>query len=535
MYSWATDPNFGRMFPENVRLLTDADGETVTVAQITRAIREIIDAGVDQLIVYFAGHGVMTGMDEVWLLSEAPENGNEAINVSASARSAWVGATPHVVIISDACRVPSRSYETQALRAGSAFPNILRRNKRVDCFYSCAPAEVALETNTRRSRGIYSEILHDALCAVLRNVGGDEMAVLQSGDPEDGAKYIFPEPLGLYLELAVNVQLVAMNLDIDQSPTICTYGTTRDRRWLARFDNDGVTEHYQRRSADYGNDNFWNIPRGESRSSVRTISQTASDWIRAVNDGRPLTPLLNRAGRHGASALANSVERLIAAGPEGEVVDRVVVVGAEITRSIGLEEEAGGRSPRFAARSVILELNNGTAMVLPVLAAFRTVVILLDDGTPEVSFRPMYEIKGRGSERANSVRAIASAAARRGRFAVATAALTDNPIAGLSDPTLAVYAAHDHETRDAEGAIARIAENSHLQNDVNLFDLAARTGQLPGAVVPSVPMLIHGWDLPHTRTVMARSYVEHLRRAVRSTLWTSFDASAFDLLAEITV
>ena len=62
-------------------------------------------------------------MFETWLLSEAPERGNEAISVFQSAQCAESGKTPHVVIISDACRTPARDFDTQRITAVSAFPN----------------------------------------------------------------------------------------------------------------------------------------------------------------------------------------------------------------------------------------------------------------------------------------------------------------------------------------------------------------------------------------------------------------------------
>ena len=88
-------------------------------------------------------------MFETWLLSEAPERGNEAISVFQSAQCAESGKTPHVVIISDACRTPARDFDTQRITAVSAFPNrpVGGPLKRADIFYACAPG--ASEVSTR--------------------------------------------------------------------------------------------------------------------------------------------------------------------------------------------------------------------------------------------------------------------------------------------------------------------------------------------------------------------------------------------------
>ena len=53
--------------------LIDADDRKVTPEMIQDAIESLIGgAGVDQLIVYFAGHGVNIRRSERWLLSDAP-------------------------------------------------------------------------------------------------------------------------------------------------------------------------------------------------------------------------------------------------------------------------------------------------------------------------------------------------------------------------------------------------------------------------------------------------------------------------------
>lgn len=531
MYEWAVDPKLGGMEPQNVRLLTDANGELVTVAAVAAAVKDVVDVGVDQLILYFAGHGVMIGLNETWLLSEAPENGNEAIDVTACEGYAATGSTRHVVIISDACRVPARNYETSVLRAGSVFPNKRIGNQRVDVFFSCAPAQAALETNTTDARGIFSEILHDALCAVLRDVGGAETKVLEPGDPDDGARYILPEPLGAYLELAVNAQLIDMNLDIDQSPLIKTTGTTRNRRWIARFDQGRGREFSVRGPACDKP-----APGSEVVPTVRTITQTANELIDAAFEGRSLRPLLRSARREGAAAFADSVEAMIeVSGRSTRALGQVEVIGAEITRSSGLDVANIIHGPRDSARTAVLELSNGISMALPVLARWRTVVTILDDGTPDVVFRPLFTLDQEEQTRENTVRAIASSAARRGRFSVARNALIASPRNSPIDPTLAIYAAHDHETVDAEASIERLGERvSFSVGDAGLFDLVARVGVPKGPVVPTVPLLIHGWDLPYTREIMTRSYVYSLRRMVRPTLWTAFDADAFSLLTEIT-
>src|SRR5690242_6146514 len=66
-------------------LITDSDNR-VTLNSIFTCVRKFVDKRIyDQLIVYFSGHGILLSPGaEIWLLSDAPQNGNEAINLRRS-------------------------------------------------------------------------------------------------------------------------------------------------------------------------------------------------------------------------------------------------------------------------------------------------------------------------------------------------------------------------------------------------------------------------------------------------------------------
>lgn len=54
---------------------TDAGGLKVTVADLFNDIKALADRDtIEQLIVYFSGHGVVNNRQEYWLLSDAPVN-----------------------------------------------------------------------------------------------------------------------------------------------------------------------------------------------------------------------------------------------------------------------------------------------------------------------------------------------------------------------------------------------------------------------------------------------------------------------------
>src|SRR4051794_7965695 len=77
---------------------------------------------VQQLIIYICGHGMVNDGTEMWLLSGAPPNTNEAVHLDKSQRLARYGTIPHVVFISDCCRSAASSTTTDSIGGGVILP-----------------------------------------------------------------------------------------------------------------------------------------------------------------------------------------------------------------------------------------------------------------------------------------------------------------------------------------------------------------------------------------------------------------------------
>src|SRR3954468_8761805 len=68
----------------DVTTLTDANGP-VRFADLFDAVKRNVDnAALTQLVIYFAGHGFVNGYSEHWMLSGAPDNQNEAVSLNES-------------------------------------------------------------------------------------------------------------------------------------------------------------------------------------------------------------------------------------------------------------------------------------------------------------------------------------------------------------------------------------------------------------------------------------------------------------------
>jgi hypothetical protein len=69
------------------------------------------------------GHGILLAPGtEYWLLSGAPQNPNEAVNLLRSAEDARNASIPHVIFFSDACRSTVPGAPLNGVVGGSIFP-----------------------------------------------------------------------------------------------------------------------------------------------------------------------------------------------------------------------------------------------------------------------------------------------------------------------------------------------------------------------------------------------------------------------------
>src|SRR4029077_18266848 len=100
---------------EPVKRFTD-ETRLIKAGDIFDAIDELVNLGtLQQLIVYFAGHGCFVGTGEYWLLSDTLHNPNEAVSVNECLEQSRRCGIPNVVLLSDACRSTSSSLGIQEL------------------------------------------------------------------------------------------------------------------------------------------------------------------------------------------------------------------------------------------------------------------------------------------------------------------------------------------------------------------------------------------------------------------------------------
>lgn len=117
---------------------------------ILSAIKKFVKAHVyTQLIVYFGGHGILKAPGtEIWLLSDAGNDAAEGVNLLIDTEHARLTGIPHVVFISDACRVTPNGLQLSAINGANIFPNTASpwdAETEVDIYFATKPGDPAHE------------------------------------------------------------------------------------------------------------------------------------------------------------------------------------------------------------------------------------------------------------------------------------------------------------------------------------------------------------------------------------------------------
>jgi Caspase domain len=274
MFEWAIDPKRGAMESCRARLVTDAK-DIVTGDTIWKAVKEVMTAGVDQFILYFSGHGAFVQRAETWLLSEAPERADAAISVTKSAQLARWGRIPQVVIISDACRVPSQSIQESFIDGISVFPNVApsaSSEARVEVLYATSLGKPAAELRETKE-GLYTRILYDALVGKVNSI------LEISDDPSDKAGYVFSDELADYLAEAIPKQIIelGLSLEVRQEPAA---DLPRGRgSWLSRVPEEAIRPAELRPPVFPGGPEWFQEHTRETEKPLVTLGQLSNNLV----------------------------------------------------------------------------------------------------------------------------------------------------------------------------------------------------------------------------------------------------------------
>ncbi len=553
MYEWALAQGIADQ--THAKLITDAGGKKVDPDLIYDAIKAIIDGpGVDQLIVYFAGHGVNINRSEHWLLTDAPVKTSAAVNVSGSVELARYCGIQHVVIISDACRVAPDGIQAQNVRGVDVFPNdgAGDRAKPVDQFFACLLGKTAAELKDPAiAAANYTALYTNALLDALKGTRPDMLEPADTVD--DGSRYVKPRRLENYLESEIPKRVKELRLEqkVNQNPDAII---TSDKSWLARIE-PSITRS---RSGPSG----VHLPTLTIPESLRSVSRelvrsaVAGDWtgvdqqLKQASTGVVV----------GAESLAGTTERIaVPFGPDHfETQCGIKVRGARIVDFFAPRANAELLGPASdilritnlenPAVSVLLRFEGDLGTVIPAIPGFLAALTFDDGELIDVAYEPSanterWDLYKDQAAEVRALRAIAASSSQHGRFRLdqedAIKVAQKMQYAKGIDPTLAVYAAYAYHDLQSLDRIRTMS--GYLQGDVGVtfFDLALLSRMLIDRrirpndhIVPFVPLLSQGWALLQAHRVRLHPALTGIESTMRSSLWSLFDVEGLEKLRQ---
>jgi hypothetical protein len=517
------------------------DQKPVLVGDIKAAIKELVNRGtLDQLVIYFAGHGFISLSSEFWLLSDARQDPDEAISLTEARDASRNFGIPNVVFISDACRSLADSLQTRNVRGSVVFPNASpsgRVTTEVDKFLATRIGDAAWEVSVGNSvkdfRGVYTACFLDAFRSPYQ-----DMVQMVDGEP------VVPNRrLRLYLAQEVPKRAQAASIQLRQQPDaeICSDEPT----YIAHVTTP---------------------TRLAGGAAAPTLADVVSSAVgTGIAGGTPqassfaIRELATASGYEAASnviALARGLPAQLSARA-GFVISgqQVKLVTARPGIKTGFQNLPSGDRPlalvdvdvqSVRAASVALRFADESGTIVAALDQYVGTVIVDQGRVTNVSYVPSVQSPMRSAynseaHRLEQLRAAVATAARFGVFRIEGPRDARNKtgreladrirmLKGI-DPTLGLYAAYAYADAGLLDGVRSV--RGYMNNDlggVDLFDVLMLTGEMSGkppgnsrGPYPFCPMLSQGWGLLRVRDVRLPERIAALRERLRGSLWTTID------------
>lgn len=539
----------------DVTLLVDEDQVEVGSVQLFKAIRAVVEAGIyDQLLVYFSGHGILLAPGtEYWLLSGAPQNPNEAVNLLRSMEDARNAGIPHVIFISDACRSAVPGAPLNGVVGGSIFLNraMGAQSGEVDVFYATRPGDPAWEVPEAEATHRYRGLFTDCLLKALQAPGSRLAETLPGSAPV--RSIITSRSLKPYLEQQVPLDAAAINIQLNQQPQVRV--ETASPKYFAVALPPLPGKEPVKGPFAYGHE-FKYILR-----DYRVRTSRSGGFSPAAGSGGGAPPvgvddeLVALKFAREVARLRGHPDRLpgeTATGfmLVGAAMETVIASGWEIDRPTGRHQDPNAQYFRLQRLSqtgetelspgtMLLQFQGGTGTLLAILPGFIGVITVDEGRVLNVNYVPApatvrYQAYEAGAAAREELKARAAVDSRHGEFnpdAFATALRTSPD--GF-DPTLGLYLAYGYAQRGKYAEVAAIRKQ--LAEDpavLPLFDLellGARYQVTPVAAAyspagPQAPMLAQGWALLTPDNPLYQPLHGRLRPHLLPSLWTTYTAA----------
>lgn len=515
------------------------------------AIAALIEPGnLDQLVVYFAGHGFLNaGRNEMWLLSEAPRNASEAVDLEDCVFAARESGAKNVVFISDACRSTPDSLKSSRMRGYQIFPNLdvaRRRRPDVDQFFATLPGKESNEAPVSESAAQFEGIYTTALIAAFQSPQGDIVRAV------NGVNVVSTRMLKAYLAQEVPKRAQAKSLRLNQRPES-----------IIESDSDAFIAKAAAIAVPAPPD----VP---EPAPVATIGHLVDSEFKLAGltqlSLRLALPTAVVAAAVGGPSFrsAQNIVRDVQIPDNLMVASGVAVVGADLKSFVGGPRTKTERRPwddehsayvqvdlgEARAGSLVVAFAEGGGTVVAALPGFVATVVVERGLVSNVSYVPTrdsFRWQEYASEgpRIDDLRATVAASAQFGEFRIEgdreartrkARDIADKIRVGkVLDPTLGLYAAYAYAGADIMDQVLSVRDFMRGDLRTVLFDVAMLANERSKPferqdAFPFCPMLSQGWSLLRVKGVRLAPEAEAARDHLLPALWTTFDSEAIDAL-----
>lgn len=529
------------------------DDETpVTVDRIFAAIDAYIRKGtIEQLVVYFAGHGLAAEYVEYWLLSDATRNPNQSVSLRESVQLARLySGIPNVVFISDACRSTPRSLGLSAIRGGIIFPTSgAVQPSDVDQFLATLVGdpsfEAAITDSTKNYAGIYTTTLLSAFAEaptdIVSKVGGVDV--------------VPNKRLKRFLEREVPLRAQRINIQLNQRPDAQV--TSDDDIYIAKAakttmaaSTGTATGLRHVAAANLGDVGLRGIVQVGPRkdTEVAAYRQATRDLDTKTGFSKAQSEVASQMNE--LEAFARRLPSAFTTGflVSGQPIDSAFLILDGPPRPFERlgDQAVAANVPRGRAASALIQFADGSSTLVAALHGFAGNIAVARNGVINVSYVPRHG--GYDARRLVELHASVATAARFGVFRIereegggrnAGARLADTVrMMKDVDPTLGLYAAYAYSEAGQQRGVASVRGIMRGDLGFDLFDTAMLSGALAKkeatlrTCAPFCPMLSQGWALLRVNNVELPKEIEALRDHLRPALWTTLERQGTQLLLD---
>lgn len=540
----------------DVKKLTDAK-RPVTSAAVVKAFNAIVTvpAQYHLLVVYFSGHGYWQARSDIWLLSGAPTQPAEAINLRTAIDVARYSGIPNVVFVSDACRSIPNTLGGSYVDGIGGLPihDEISAESKVDFIKATSEARPAYEGNIDGApRSVLTAALMSAYeepeAQMVRQVieGGQTIEVVPNRRLED------------FLQRKVDALLAV--IDPSAAQQIVANVPSNDDVYIARVKRrqrkpasppppppppprPRAAPDAGRVAADALNSDLSTRasgPGGVSEVMSLKDAQTEAKLTRRLPDRR----LDHYETETGFSVHGAVAARVAASQADKGLSAELLTPGDGQSAPALVRVQLGAKQPvpQGLVSSVGVQFADGRCVVLAALPGYIGHVVVNRSGVSNVSYVPSSnhwrwgEYVNRRAE-VDRLRSMVAVAVDQETFALRSereaAALAEKiRIYKGVDPTLGLYAAHAFSQAGNDTQVRSVL--TYMRDDLgaDLFDVrllaSRRLEGLPTnlPVTPCCPMLTQTWNLLRARHMDLPAPLQIARRWLCDSLWTTFGAQA---------